>query len=74
MANKAENLLSRVVALEECFDSHPSDVAQQRYREDLIRYATFLTIFPVLISFQQAQFNRGTTTVVFRKAGVVSAY
>ena len=40
MENKIENLLSRIVALEESFDSPPSGVAQQRCRKDLIEYAT----------------------------------
>ena len=74
MGNKIENLLSRVAALEECFDSLPSGVAQQRCQKGLIVYATIPPLFPMLISSQQAQSNRGTTTVVVRKAGVASAY
>ena len=42
MNNRIENLLSRVISLEECFNSRPSDVADQRRRDDLIRYATVL--------------------------------
>ena len=42
MNNRIENLLSRVVSLEERFDSRPSDVADQRRRYDLIRYVTVL--------------------------------
>ena len=37
MGNKVENLLSRIVALEDCFDSPPSGVPEQRCRADLIR-------------------------------------
>ena len=34
-----ENLLPRVIALEEHFDSRPGDVAEHRRREELIWYA-----------------------------------
>ena len=40
MENKVANLLPRIVALEERFDSPPGEVAEQRRRSDLIRYAT----------------------------------
>ena len=36
MGNKVANLLSRIVALEDCFDSPPSGVPEQRRRVDLI--------------------------------------
>ena len=50
MGNKISNLLSRIVALESCFDSRPSDVAEQRRRDDLIRYGTTIPpLLPVLI-------------------------
>ena len=39
MKNKIEVLLSHVVGLEDCFDSRPSGVAEQRHRSGLIRYA-----------------------------------
>ena len=42
MNNRIENLLSRVVSLEERFNSRPSDVADQRRRDELIRYVTVL--------------------------------
>ena len=42
MTNRIENLLSRVVSLEERFNLRPSDVADQRRRDDLIRYVTVL--------------------------------
>ena len=38
--NKIECLLPRIVALEERFNSRPSDVAEQRRRDELIQYAT----------------------------------
>ena len=38
VGNKIEILLSHVIALEECFDSRPGDVAEQRRRDELIRY------------------------------------
>ena len=51
VGNKVSNLLSRIVALEDCFDSPPSDVADQRRRDDLIRCgATIPPLLPVLIS------------------------
>ena len=40
MNNRIENLLSHVVSLEERFNSRPSDVADQRRRDELIRYVT----------------------------------
>ena len=45
MGNKLEILLPRVAALEEHFDSRPSDVAEQRRRDELIRYVTMLTSY-----------------------------
>lgn len=39
VGNKVENLLSRINALEERFGSRPDDVAEQRRRGKLIRYA-----------------------------------
>ena len=48
--NKISNLLSRIVALEDCFDSPPSSVPDQRRRDDLIRCgATIPPLLPVLI-------------------------
>lgn len=38
MANRIEILLSHVVVLEERLDSRPSDIAEQRRRDDLIRF------------------------------------
>ena len=49
MGNKLSNLLSRVVALESCFDSRPSDVAEQRRRNDLIRCVSIPPLLLVLI-------------------------
>ena len=37
VGNRISNLLSRIVTLEDCFDSRPSDVAERRRRDDLIR-------------------------------------
>ena len=50
VGNKISNLLSRIVGLESCFDSRPSDVAEQRRRDDLIRCVTISSLLPVLIS------------------------
>ena len=45
MGNKIENLLSRVVAVEDRFNSRPSDVAEQRRRDEVMRYAIFSFMF-----------------------------
>ena len=42
MNNRIGNLLSRVVSLEECFDSLPIDETDQRRRFESIRYAAAL--------------------------------
>ena len=42
MDNRVKILLSRLASLYECFNSRPSDVADQRRRDDLIRYVTVL--------------------------------
>ena len=39
-----KNILPRIIALEEHFDSRPGDVAEHRRREELIRYAVSLSI------------------------------
>ena len=39
IGNKVEDLHSRVVALEEQFDSHPGDVEELKRREEVISYA-----------------------------------
>ena len=43
--NKISNLLSRIVALEDCFDSPPSDVPEQRRRVDLIRCGPLFLLY-----------------------------
>ena len=51
VGNKVSNLLSRIDALEDCFDSPPSGVPEQGRRVDLIRYwAAILPLLPMLIS------------------------
>ena len=40
MNNRIKILLSRLASLDECFSSRSSDVADQRRRDDLIRYVT----------------------------------
>ena len=40
IGNKAKDMVLCVDALEKHFDSRPSDVAQQRHRGEVIRYAT----------------------------------
>ena len=44
LGGKIEGLLSRVVELENRFDSRPSDVAEQRRRDVLRRY---VAVFPL---------------------------
>ena len=73
MGNKVENLFSSVTALEEDFNSRPDDVAEQRRRDELIRYATIPPFHPVLTSFQEAQCYRGTAAVVVRGVRVALA-
>ena len=50
VSNRIKNLLSRVVALEESFDSRPSDVADQRHRDELIQFVTVHPLRSLLIS------------------------
>jgi len=42
LGNKVEVLLPRIAALEEHFDSRPSDVAEQRRRDELKQCVTML--------------------------------
>lgn len=55
VGNKIEDLLLRVVALEKSFDSRPNDVAEQRRRGEVIRYAVNIHAFLGLNLFQQAR-------------------
>ena len=54
VGNKIEDLLSRIVALEECFDSRPDDVAEQRRRNELRWFVIIPQLYLVLNSFQRA--------------------
>ena len=47
VGDKLSNLISRIVALESCFDSRPSDVEEQRRRDDLIRCVTVPALLPI---------------------------
>ena len=49
VGNRVANLLSPIVALEDCFDSLPSGVAEQRRQKGLIRYAAVPSLLPTLI-------------------------
>ena len=51
MENRVANLLSRIVTLEEHFNTCPSDVAEQRHRDELIWYATIPPLSPVAAHF-----------------------
>ena len=64
MENTIENLLSRIVPLEECFNMPPSSVTQQKRQMDLMGCASIPPLLPALIFSQQAQFDRKKTTVV----------
>lgn len=64
IGNKIKVLLLHVVALEECLDSRPGNVAERRRREKLIGYAHFLPSDLVLSSPQRV----GTNT---KAAGVI---
>jgi len=66
--NKIEDLLSRVATLEELFATLPGDVAEQRCRSEVIRYAIIPLLDTVLSSFQQARGHRGTIAVTVRKS------
>ena len=46
----------------------PGDVAEQRRRNELIRYAIISPWDCVLISLQEARGHRGTVTIVLREA------
>ena len=39
--SKTENLLQRIIALEEHFEARPDNVRDMRHRHDLIEYAIF---------------------------------
>jgi hypothetical protein len=51
--NKIRDLLARVAALEVHFTTPPDDVAEQRRRSELIRYAIIPPSDLMLNSFQQ---------------------
>ena len=51
VGNRIENLLSRVVILEEHLNSRPSDVADQRHRDELIWYVAIPPLLLALILF-----------------------
>ena len=48
--NKVANLLPRIASLGERFDTRPGSVAEQRRRDDLIRYVTIPPLFSILNS------------------------
>ena len=63
VGNKVENILSRVVKLEEDFDSRPHDVAEQRRRNKLREYATIFPFDFVLSISQRLRRRQRATTV-----------
>ena len=50
MENRIEDLLPRITALEDLFNSPPGDTAEHRRRNELIRYALILLLRQALIS------------------------
>ena len=62
--NKIGGILSRVVSLEEHFNSRPSDVAEQRRRDDLIWYAMTPPLHCALTFLKRAQAHRRSTAIV----------
>ena len=70
--NKIEGLLSRTVALEQCFDSRPDDVQEQRRRDELRRCVVIPPLYLVLIAFQQVRAYRRTTAVSGREVSTAA--
>ena len=57
MENRVANLLSRITALEERFDTPPGNVAEQRRRNELILYASIPPLPPPPCSFLISKLN-----------------
>ena len=53
VGDKITGLLLRIAVLENHFDSRPSDVSEQRRRDELRRYVTTFLLDPMLSSFQK---------------------
>ena len=63
-----------MVSLEERFNSRPSDVADQRHRDGLIRYVAVLLYSHYSYPSSKLDVLGGAIAVVVREAGVASAY
>ena len=74
MGYEVELLLSHVVALEECFNSRPGDVAEQRLRDELIRYVLLPPQVLVLSFSQRVGTHTRTTDVVVREPRAAATY
>lgn len=74
MGNKIEVLLSHIVTLEEFFDSRPGGVAEQRHRDELIRYVLVFSLGLTLTSFQQVRPYARTAGVTLRRHRVPTVY
>ena len=72
IGNKIEDLLSRIVALEQRFDSRTDDVAERRRRDDLRRCVIIPPLYVVLSSFQQVRTHRRTTAVSDREVSTAA--
>ena len=66
--NKIEDILSRVAILETLFATSPGDVAEQRRRDQLIRYVVIPPLDSILSSIQQVQGHRRTTAAFIRES------
>ena len=72
VGNRIEDLLSRIVALEECFDSRPDNVEEHRRRDELRWCVIIPPLHLVLSSFQQVWTHRRTTAVSDREVSAAT--
>ena len=70
MNNRIKNLLSRVVSLEERFNSRPSDMADLRRRDELRRYVTVLLYFRCSFPSSKLDLVGGQLQLLAEKPGL----
>ena len=70
MNSRIENLLSRVVSLEERFNSRPSDVADLRRRDELRQYVTVLLYFRCSFPSSKLDLVGGQLQLLAEKPGL----
>ena len=73
MNNRIENLLSRVVSLEECFDSLPIDMTDQRRRFESIRYVAVLLYSRCSFLLASSMASRGNYGRCLRSRGYLGS-